>query len=237
MPESRSRKLKKWASSWGLKLDNFYLLNKALTHPTYVFENKKKKLESNQRLEFLGDAVLGMIVAHYLFENYPDYSEGELTKLRAAVICEPALADAARKLDLGKYLLLGKGEEMTEGRTRNSNLADAFEALVGALYLELGEEKTMDFVISLLKNEIIKANKETYRDFKTILQEKVQEFYSENVEYKILSEEGPDHDKTFFVGVFFQERILAKGSGKNKKEAEQKAAEKALELIEGGHGE
>lgn len=237
MPKSRNKELKKWAYSWGLELDNYFLLNKAFTHPTYVFENKKKKLESNQRLEFLGDAVLGMIVAHYLFDNFPDYSEGELTKLRAAVVCEPALADAARKLDLGKYLLLGKGEEMTEGRSRNSNLADAFEALVGALFLEIGLQKTSNFVISLMKNEIIRANKETYKDFKTILQEKVQELYSDNVEYKILSEKGPDHDKTFFVGVYFQDELLAKGSGKNKKEAEQKAAEKALELIAGDHSE
>lgn len=231
MLESKIKDLKNLINKYGLELNNVDLIVKALTHPTYVFENKKEKLESNQRLEFLGDAILGLIVAHYLFENYPELPEGELTKMRAAVVCEPTLAEVAREIGLGDYLFLGRGEELTGGKTRNSNLADAFEALIGALYLEVGYERTENFVIKLLENEIEKTSKGAYRDFKTVLQEKVQELYAENVEYRIITEEGPDHDKVFSAGVYFQEKLLAKGSGKSKKEAEQNAAENALRII------
>ncbi|MBZ4687143.1 MAG: ribonuclease [Clostridia bacterium] len=228
MHNSRKSELQDLVTKCGVELSSLHILNIALTHPTYVFENRNQAQENNQRLEFLGDAVLGMVVAEHLYESYPDLPEGELTKMRAAVVCEPTLAKNAKKIDLGKFLLLGKGEEMTGGRNRASNLADAFEAIIGAFYLDAGFETAKRFILTQLHDDILKASKGIYSDFKTMLQEKIQKLYSDNVNYKIISETGPDHNKTFEAGVFFKGKLLAKGKGSNKKEAEQKAAEIAL---------
>jgi ribonuclease-3 len=229
MKKRRNNEIQELVKTCKLKMTSNSLLKVALTHPTYVFENRSKNLESNQRLEFLGDAVLGLVIAEYLYEKYPKLPEGELTKMRAAVVCESTLAKCSKKINLGKYLLLGKGENMTGGRERASNLADAFEAVIGAIYIEKGYMDAKKFVITQLYEDIIKASKGIYNDFKTMLQEKIQKLYSENVNYKVLSEEGPDHNKIFLIGVYLKGELLAKGEGNNKKEAEQKAAKNALE--------
>ena len=206
------------------------LLNGALTHSSYANEHKKTNIIYNERLEFLGDSVLSLIVSDYIYKKYPQYLEGDLTKLRAAVVCEPALAYIAKKLQLGDYLLLGKGEEATGGRDRTSILADALEALIGAVYLDRGLECSREFVIKLLEGEIIKASKEgdLFIDYKTKFQEILQKTLKTKIEYKIDKEIGPDHDKKFFISAIVDSEVCGRGWGKNKKEAEQMAAKEAL---------
>jgi len=214
----------------GVQFNNPDILLAALTHPTYVFENKTNR-PHNQRLEFLGDAVLGMIVAEYLYKNFPDKPEGDLTKMRAGLVCESALAENARRLNLGEYLLLGRGEEISGGRKRQSILADSYEAVVGAIYLDCGLEAARNFVIRDLKIQLSEESMRAYKDYKTLLQELIQKYHTENVSYSILEETGPDHDKRFLAGVYFKGKLLAKGSGKSKKEAEQEAAKFAYNEI------
>ena len=206
------------------------LLNLALTHPTYVFEHRGSR-QHNQRLEFLGDAVLGMIVAEYLFKRYPNSPEGELTKLRASLVCENTLADNASRLKLGRYLLLGRGEEMSGGRHRASILADAYEALVGAVYLDSSLETARKVVEKDIEVHIERKDIWVHKDYKTVLQEIVQKHHNENVTYSILSESGPDHDKRFVAGVSFKGKLLAQGKGRSKKEAEQEAARQAYQRV------
>ncbi|NLJ71593.1 MAG: ribonuclease III [Syntrophomonadaceae bacterium] len=210
----------------GLIFNNEKLMQVALTHPSYSQE--KNVTTNNQRLEFLGDAVLNFIVADYLFVNYQDKAEGELTKIRAKVVCERALVNVARTINLGNYLLLGKGEEMSGGRKRKSILADTYEAVVGAIYLDLGFEEVKDFVIKHLDNSIKEAASGDYNDYKSKLQEYVQGKYGHNVTYDIVEESGPAHAKHFVAGVFYNNLLLATGKGKSKKEAEQNAAEFVL---------
>lgn len=210
----------------GLIFNNEKLMQVALTHPSYSQE--KNVTTNNQRLEFLGDAVLNFIVADYLFVNYQDKAEGELTKIRAKVVCERALVNVARTINLGNYLLLGKGEEMSGGRKRKSILADTYEAVVGAIYLDLGFEEVKDFVIKHLDNSIKEAASGDYNDYKSKLQEYVQGKYGQNVTYDIVEESGPAHAKHFVAGVFYNNLLLATGKGKSKKEAEQNAAEFVL---------
>jgi ribonuclease-3 len=221
--------LKKLQDCIGIQFHNVELLSLAMTHPTYVFENRSLK-SHNQRLEFLGDAVLGMVVAEYLFKNYPKKPEGDLTKLRAVLVCENTLSENARRINLGSYLLLGRGEELSGGRERQSILADTYEALVGAIYLDHGLEAARDFVLIDIKKNLSNKNI-SYQDHKTLLQEIIQKYHNENVSYAILEESGPDHDKCFVAGVFFKEKLLAKGIGKSKKEAEQRAAKLAYKKI------
>jgi ribonuclease-3 len=211
-----------------IAINNRTLLEIAFTHPTYVFENKAQKLQSNQRLEFLGDAVLGLIVAQYLYDTYPDEPEGVLTKMRAAVVCESMLADIAKQLGLGSQLKLGKGEDLTGGRERSSTLADAFEALLGAIYLDGGLAKAKEFLSKHLLSSISKPELD-FGDYKTHIQELYQRLYGETVWYKVLSETGPDHKKSFESGIYLKDKLLAIGNGNSKKEAEQDAAKKALE--------
>lgn len=211
------------------EITDYKLLNTAFTHPTYVFEHAKENLESNQRLEFLGDAVLGMIVAELLYNHYPHKAEGELTKMRAALVCEPSLAELAKKLNLGDYLLLGRGEEASGGRQRVSTLADAFEAVIGALFLQAPLQQLKDFIYELFLPMLTEVKTGNYGDYKTALQELVQERYEENVSYTIVEESGPDHNKSFVAGTLFRKKIIATGTGKSKKEAEQRSAKKALE--------
>ncbi|MDS1029915.1 ribonuclease III [Bacillota bacterium LX-D] len=228
MESKRETALRLLLDKFEIKLSNIATLNVALTHPTYVFENKALRLEHNQRLEFLGDAVLGLVVGEYLYQHFPKKPEGELTKIRAAVVCEAALAKVASQLGLGQLLLLGRGEEISGGRERNSILADAFEAVLAAVYLEAGLDQARKLAITMLQKEIDNVAQGDYGDYKTALQEIIQKNFDENVSYVILSESGPDHNKSFLAGIMFQGELIAKGVGKSKKEAEQKAAYKAL---------
>lgn len=210
----------------GMVFNQEKLIYTALTHPSYA--QQKGISDNNQRLEFLGDAVLNFIVAEYLYKNYPQKGEGELTKIRAKVVCEKALLNVAKTINLGDYLLLGKGEEMSGGRKRKSILADTVEAVIGAVYLDQGYDSARDFVLKHLEDIITKTASGDYYDYKSKLQEIVQARNKENVTYNILKESGPAHCKNFTAGVFYKEQLLATGEGKSKKEAEQNAAEKVL---------
>lgn len=213
------------------------LLEQALTHRSYVYErNLDPKNSDNERLEFLGDAVLGLAVSHLLWHRYPHYSEGELSRLRSAVVNESGLAHIARKLNVGPFLLLGKGEENTGGREKPSILADAVEAILGAIYLDGGWEKVLHIVeqhfLPLL--EASSANDplaEIDKDYKTKLQEWAQAQYKKTPLYRLDKEEGPDHDKTFYVSVLIDDEVIGRGRGKSKKEAQQRAAQVAYNRL------
>lgn len=205
----------------------------ALTHPSYSQERSSSY--NNQRLEFLGDAVLNFVVAEYLYNTYTHKAEGELTKIRARVVCENALNDVANLLNLGEYVRLGKGEEMSGGRHRKSILADTTEAVIGAIYLDAGIDAARNFIIKRLENTITATASGDYQDFKSRLQELVQSKSRKNVSYAIIEETGPAHAKDFVAGVYYNNHLLAQGKGKSKKEAEQNAAASALqnpEIIE-----
>jgi ribonuclease-3 len=204
------------------------LFSTALTHPSYVFENPQFGKENNQRLEFLGDAILDFVIAEYLYLSYPDRPEGELTKMRAAVVNETTLAHKAHEIELGQELLLGKGEQVSGGRERPSILADAWEAVIGAIYLQYGLQEARRVILEMLKPSINEVAEGNYGDYKTVLQEKAQREERE-VNYQILVEEGPDHNKCFTAGVFLQGNLMGKGVGRTKKEAEQHAARQVLE--------
>ena len=202
------------------------LLHNALTHSSYANEQNSR---SNERLEFLGDSVLSLIVSNLLYSNSHHLKEGDMSKMRANLVCEKSLAECAGKINLGKYLYLGTGEERTGGRERASVLADATEALIAALYLDAGFEKASEFVLSLLhdKTELILKG-EYISDYKTELQERIQSHSPEAPEYKIISETGPDHSKTFEAAVYVSGKMIGSGIGKTKKDAEQSAAKAAL---------
>lgn len=209
------------------------LLRQALTHSSYAYENRGRRCENNQRLEFLGDAVLELVVSEFLYRNYPEWPEGKLTKLRAAVVCEPSLAKVAQELNLGECLLIGHGEDQNGGRERPSILADAFEALLGAIYLDQSLEACRKFAIEQLSGIIKAAVQGKFeRDYKTELQELLQKNSPEPIKYVILKEEGPDHDKSFTAGIVYRGKLLGKGKGRSKKEAEQQAAKRALGKLE-----
>ncbi len=213
----------------GLTWHNPDLLSQALTHSSFTYESRQNSSENNQRLEFLGDAVLGLAVSDYLFCNHPHRDEGELTKLRAALVCEPSLARISRDLGLGYCLNMGKGEERSGGRERPSILADAFEALLGAVYLDQGLDKAAKLAIEFLRPVIIDVLEgRLERDYKTELQEYVQQRGNEQVQYVILKEQGPDHHKIFTAGVVYKGDLVGSGAGRSKKEAEQQAAKSAL---------
>lgn len=203
-------------------------LQSALSHSSYVNEQRGGR-ESNERLEFLGDSVLGMIAAEYFFAKYPDLPEGELTKLRAAAVCEPSLCAYAKQLNLGSFLLLGRGEEVTGGRERPSILADAFEALIAAVYLDGGMQAAKPFVLRFLENGAeVQA---TVKDYKTMLQEVIQRNPEEHLEYVLEEENGPAHDRSFVVALHLNSNVIGRGEGKSKKLAEQQAAKQALDLM------
>lgn len=211
---------------------NSAFLREALTHSSYTYEHPHEK--HNQRLEFLGDAVLQVVISEYLFETLTDATEGELTKVRAAIVCEPALAQAARRLDLGSYMLMGRGEELSAGRNRSSVLADAVEALIGSLFVDQGFSVARQFTLNCLATEISEAMAGNCEDdYKTALQELLQKKSVEPHYYKIIDESGPDHRKIFTAQVIFREEVLGEGRGRSKKEAEQEAAQKALRVMAG----
>ena len=201
----------------------------ALTHSSYANEGKKGEL-CNERQEFLGDAVLSIIVSDYLFNNYT-VPEGELTKLRAAIVCEKSLDVMANKIGLGQYLRLGHGEELTGGRTRPSIIADAFEALIAAIYLDSGIESARKFVLPFVTEMLEHEDSLSFKDYKTILQEIIQQNPEEKLVYKLVGEKGPDHDKRFLVDVMLNSNVIGRGEGRSKKNAEQMAAKEALELM------
>ena len=202
------------------------LLQQALTHSSYANEKRMKKHSDNERLEFLGDAVLEIISSEYLYQHFPDLPEGELTKMRASLVCEPTLAYCTKDLHLGDYLLLGRGEDHTGGRKRSSILSDALEAVIGAIYLDGGFASAKEFILKFILTDI--AHKQLFYDSKTILQEIVQAHFKSPITYRLIGEEGPDHDKSFRVAVYIGEKEYGAGSGHTKKAAEQVAAYQSI---------
>lgn len=209
---------------------NKKLLTEALSHSSYANENKKNR-RSNERLEFLGDSVLSIVVSQYLFEHFSHFPEGDLTKIRASLVCEKSLHIFAKEIELGKFLLLGKGEENTGGRERASILADAFEALIAAVFLDGGLEAARKHILRFIPEDLNIQKNAAFNDYKTILQEVIQKNPEEKVEYVVAEQSGPDHNKAFKVNVCLNRNIIGRGTGRSKKEAEQMAAREALELM------
>ena len=205
------------------------LLYKAMTHSSYVNDHKIDKINCNERLEFLGDAVLELLSSEYLYDNYPDKSEGELTKLRASLVSEFPLANVARNIGLGEYIMLSKGEENTGGRERDSIISDAVEALLGAIYLDGGMEPARNFVYKYVVNDIEK--KQLFNDSKTVLQEIVQKYKLGILSYKLVRDDGPDHMKEYEVNCMLDNKAVGSGVGKTKKNAQQKAAFDAINKL------
>lgn len=214
----------------GYTFRNRELIHEALSHSSYANENKKQR-RSNERLEFLGDSVLSVVVSQHLFTNYPDLPEGELTKIRAALVCEESLHRFALQIGLGEFLLVGKGEEHTGGRERPSLLADAFEAVIAAIYLDGGLEAAREHIMHYIPKKLPENRAVLFGDYKTALQEVIQKNPEEKVEYILTSESGPDHDKQFVVEVCLNSNVIGRGQGKSKKKAEQMAAKEALALM------
>lgn len=212
------------------KFKNENILKTALTHSSYANE-KKENIRFNERLEFLGDSVLGMVSAEYFFNKYKNHPEGDLTKYRAAAVCESALHEFAKELDLGKYLYLGKGEEKNKGRERASNLANAFEALIAAIFIDGGLDEAKTFILRFIKPFDEKDKNSDINDYKTTLQEIVQENPEEKLHYVQTGEEGPPHDKRFKFDAKINNNVIGSGVGKTKKDAEQMAAKQALKLM------
>ena len=227
--EEPLKELNEFTRKLDLFQENQTLLKRALAHRSYVHETGG---ESNERLEFLGDSVLSLVISEYIYKNFPHKSEGDLSKWRAYLVSSHSLAGIAKRIELGNYLLLGVGEDKSGGRERRSLLADAMEALIAAIYLEYGWERVKEFIINLWEPLIAQMNKYNQPiDSKTLLQETLQSKGSAP-KYKLLSAKGPDHNRVYSVAVYDEDRLLGKGSGKSKKEAEQEAAEKALKILE-----
>jgi len=216
----------------GIKFERVSLLEMATNHTSYVNENPAFAPESNERLEFLGDAILGFVIAEKLYNDFPNYSEGELTKLRSALVCRDSLARAATSIELGDYLSLGKGERVSGGRHKDANLAGAFEALIAAVFFDKGMAVARDFILDLLGKEVQMAlSYGTKRDYKSRLQEATQSSDKMTPVYRLLKAEGPDHEKWFTVEVLVGNNVLGNGSGKSKKMAENEAARTALKKL------
>ena len=231
VPSDRINEVLPLQQRLGYSFVDIRLLNKALTHKSYVNE-RSESLKHNERFEFLGDSVLDVLVSDYLVCEFSDYAEGTLSKIRAAVVNETCLADLARKIELGKYLLLGKGEDLSGGRDKSSILADAFEAVAGALFRDGGLESTSKVFLPLLKDEISNYSYSCdFRDFKSELQEFTQNKWVCTPTYKVVNELGPDHAKEFEVTVTIKNHVKGQGLGKSKKEAEQAAAKIAIEKL------
>ena len=215
----------------GYSFRNRALLETALTHSSYANENRASGIVCNERLEFLGDSVLGVTVAAFLYRHFPDMPEGRMTRLRAELVCEQSLHRVALELHLGDYLRLGKGEEHNGGRKRASILSDAVEAVIAAMYLDAGMETAAGFIHRCLLDDIRAIETPTFTDYKTSLQELVQRHSGQVLSYELVGEEGPDHAKTFRVQVCLNGDPIGRGTGRTKKEAEQAAAANALEAL------
>ena len=221
-----SQELKVLEEKIGYTFNNFSLLKQAMIHSSYANEKHLPKYECNERLEFLGDAVLELVASEFLVYENRKMPEGELTKTRASIVCEPALAFCAKELELGAYLLLGKGEDATGGRKRNSVTSDALEALIGAIYMDGGFANAKEFIHRFILDDL--ENKTLFFDSKTILQEIVQGNYEKQLHYVLIKEEGPDHEKSFRVAVYIGEEEYGIGAGHTKKAAEQVAAYQSI---------
>ncbi len=214
----------------GYKFKNIQLLKNALTHSSYANE-VHSAYGSNERLEFLGDSVLSIIVSEYLYVNFKNLPEGELTKLRASLVCEKTLSVFAKELKIGDFLFLGKGEAHNHGNERASILADAFEAVLAAIYLDGGAEPAKKHVLRFIVPELEEREFEHFKDYKTLLQEVIQRNPEERLTYVLTNELGPDHDKVFTVEVHLNSNVIGEGSGRSKKQAEQSAARQAIQLL------
>lgn len=227
-------RLKVFEKSLGYSFKHKIYLVRALTHKSYANENNLESVEQNERLEFLGDAVLELAVSELLMERFPHFSEGELSKLRASIVNERQLAELGRRYRLGEFIYLGKGEEQTKGREKHSLLSDAYEAILGAVYLDRGFKKARNLIqnhyVDLLDSTEIES---LYQDYKTKLQEVSQNLFQSIPKYHLAGEKGPDHEKIFEVHLFIQDNLYGVGMGRSKKIAEQKAAKEALLKIEG----
>lgn len=229
LPESREKALLALSERLGVVFRDLSLLDQALTHTSFANESVRRKVVHNERLEFLGDAVLELATSTYLFRQFPLTPEGDLTKARASVVCEAALHRRASEVHLGEFLLLGHGEETTGGRTRPSILADAFEAVIGAIYLDQGWQAAADYVLRQLRQELLEVERgQNIKDYKTILQEMIQRHPGQHIVYELLSATGPDHAKEFKVAVRVNGLAYGVGVGRTKKAAEQNAAQQAL---------
>ena len=223
--------IKDLEAALGYKFQNITLLQNALTHSSYANERWHNSLLSNERLEFLGDSILGMVVADYLYKHFPDRPEGELTRMRADMVCETSLAEIANRLDLGKHLLLGHGEERFGGRNRASILADAVESVIAASFLDGGMAAAGGIIDRFVLCDV-PVSKLHNMDYKTALQELVQQKRNQNLCYRLVGESGPDHDKKFTAQVLLNDRIIGEGIGSSKKRAEQDAARAALKNLQ-----
>lgn len=227
---NEQERIKDFQKRIGYQFKNEKLLSEALSHSSYANENKKQR-NSNERLEFLGDSVLSIVVSDYIFEHFKHLPEGELTKLRASLVCEKSLFEFSKKIELGSYIFLGKGEELSGGRERPSIISDAFEAVIAAVYLDGGMKPVRKYILSFIPNDISPKGSKSFHDYKTMLQEIIQKNPEEKVEYFLKSESGPDHDKNFTVQVLLNHNVIGEGIGHSKKNAEQAAAKEALALM------
>ena len=221
-----NKRLRELEQKIGYKFRDFSLLERAMMHSSYTNERHLPKYQCNERLEFLGDAVLELVSSEFLFKGSPKMPEGELTKTRASMVCEPSLALCARDIDLGSYLLLGKGEEATGGRMRDSVTSDAMEALIGAVYLDGGFTSAKEFIHRFVLTDL--EDKKLFYDSKTILQEMVQAEKLGTITYRLVKTEGPDHNKSFHTEVLIGNKVSGKGVGRTKKASEQQAAYEAI---------
>ena len=222
--------LTKLEQGLGYTFRNKALLENALTHSSYANENRERHLPDNERLEFLGDSILGFVVAEYLYRNFPDKPEGELTRIRADLVCERNLAEAAATIELGSYLLLGHGEEQGGGRKRDSIVSDAMESVIAASFMDGGFAAAKEIIDRLILSNIPKGRPRNF-DYKTAFQELVQRKKDQQIHYELTGESGPDHDKHFEVEVLLNGRAVGRGVGSSKKRAEQAAAEAAIEAL------
>ena len=224
-----NKKINKFENKIKYKFNSKSNILLAFSHSSFTNENKDKKLQSNERLEFLGDSILNLLITEYLYFNYPNLSEGELTKARANIVCESSLFNCANNINIGEYLFLGKGEELTGGRSRPSILSDCFECVVGAIFIDGGIENARKFIINQMKSLIEdSATGSMFIDYKTELQEIIQRNNKNTIVYEIVDMKGPDHDKMFMCQVKVCDSVLGNGEGKTKKESEQSAAKSVL---------
>lgn len=232
--KNRERLLSELENILSVKYKNLHFLDVALTHSS--FANQKKSVDYNERMEFLGDSVLQLTISEYLFNNYKNKLEGELTKLRSLIVCENSLYEIGKRWELGKFMNMSRGEELTGGRTRVSILADAVEAIIASVYLDSDIEAAKIFILKNFEDIISKACKnEIVLDYKTKLQETLQKNGETDIQYNMISYEGPPHRRTFFMEVIIEGKSMGNGDGYTKKEAEQNAAKNCLEVLEGKH--
>ncbi|WP_293685038.1 ribonuclease III [Phascolarctobacterium succinatutens] len=233
MQETRKQQLQSFCQALGVQMHDLELLDMALTHTSYAHEAKQHpKPQHNERIEFLGDSVLSIIVSTYMYNNFPELAEGQLTKLRAHLVCEYSLFEYAKKIHLGDYLKLGKGEDFTGGRERPSILADAFESVLGAVYLDQGMEVARTYLLGLMQPEIDYICRHgIFNDYKTRLQEYLQRDGEVEITYRLLGSSGPEHNKVFTSEVIFEGKVIGKGQGHSKKDSEQHAAQQALKQL------